>query len=181
MNKLIRAIRFASVFAAMAAALSLSSCVSTGPEPEDGGDDGDSVLASGVRLAIFDFEVKSGVPGFEAMASDVPAALAEAFIAGGIVKPVERAALEKVIGELELSLTGLVDPGTAARIGKLAGARYVLLGTAAVVGEQVRLSCRVVDVETAEIVYAGSAFGDSDQVFEIEEELADLVQDDFSK
>jgi len=135
---------------------------------------------AGVSIAIFDFAVRSSAPGYEALSVDVPAALAEAFISGGIVRPLERAALEKVIGELELSMSGFVDPATAAKVGKLAGARFALLGTTAVVGGQIRLSCRVVDVETAEIVYAKSAYGDVKDIFKIEQELAELIEKDFS-
>ena len=135
---------------------------------------------AGVPIAIFDVEVRSRAAGYEALSSDVSAALTEAFLAGGVVKPLEREALEKVLGELELSMGGLVDPGTAARVGKLAGARFVLLGTAAVVGDQVRLSCRVVDVETAEIVYAKSTYGNSKDIFKLEMDLAALVEKDFS-
>ncbi|MBU0929393.1 MAG: CsgG/HfaB family protein [Spirochaetes bacterium] len=165
--------------AAFAVALLAIGCVSDGPAPA-GDAEGEHFGGEPVRLAIFDFEVRSSVQGYEALASDVPAALTEAFLRGGVVRPLERAALEKVVSELELSLGGLVDPGTAAKVGKLAGARFVLLGQASVVGGQVRLSCRVVDVETAEIVYAGSSYGDAEDIFEIEEELADLVEEDFS-
>lgn len=173
-----RKARFLAAIASAIALLALS-CVSDGPTP-DGEGDGEAFEGEAIRLAIFDFEVKASVPGYEALASDVPAALTEAFLRGGIVQPLERTALEKVMAELELSLGGLVDPGTAAKVGKLAGARYVLLGQASIVGEQVRLSCRVVDVETAEIIYAGSAYGDVEDIFDIEEELAELVEEDFS-
>ncbi|HRW24606.1 MAG TPA: CsgG/HfaB family protein [Spirochaetia bacterium] len=170
-----------TIIAAIASAVALLalSCVSAGPAPEAEGPMARRE-AELIRLAIFDFEVRSGASGYEALASDVPSALTEAFLRGGVVRPLERAALEKVVAELELSLGGLVDPGTAARIGKLAGARFVLLGQASIVGGQVRLSCRIVDVETAEIVYAGSAFGDIGDIFDIEAELAELVEEDFS-
>jgi curli biogenesis system outer membrane secretion channel CsgG len=160
-----------------------ASCVSTEPIASNVEPTQDRKVRSfdaGVPIAIFDFEVRSSAPGYEALSSDVSAALTEAFLAGGVVKPLERAALEKVLGELELSMGGLVDLGTAAKVGKLAGARFVLLGTAAVVGDQIRLSCRVVDVETAEIVYAKSAYGNSKDIFKIEMELAALVEKDFS-
>ncbi len=166
------------VAAALAVVVFLASCASA-PEGYDPGDDG-PLLGQGVVMAVFDFEVKSGVPGYEALATDVPNALAEAFLAGGVVRPLERSALEKVFAEQELALSGMVDAGTAVRIGKLAGARFALLGTIAVVGEQIRLSCRVIDVETGEIVYAGSAYGDAEDIFEIEEELASLIEEDFS-
>ncbi len=164
------------IAAAALIAFASASCVSDGPEPGEG-EYGDEA----VKLAIFDFEVRSGAPGYEALASDVPTALAEAFLRGGVLQPLERAALETVVSELELSLGGLVDPGTAAKAGKMAGARYALLGQASIVGDQVRLSCRVVDVETAEIVYAGSAYGDVAYIFDIEEELAWQIEDDFSR
>jgi len=159
------------------------SCVSTDPVTENTEPSRNTMVYSfevGVPIAIFNFEVRSSTSGYEALAVDISAALTEAFLAGGVVRPLERAALEKVLGELELSMSGLVDPGTAARVGKLAGARFVMLGTAAVVGMQIRLSCRVVDVETAEIVYARSVFGNSSDIFKIELELAALVEKDFS-
>lgn len=164
----------------------LASCVSTGRGGSSAGEPpasrkGGSAVASGVTIAIFDFEVRSSAPGYEALSADVPAALAEALLAGGVVRPLERAALEKILGELELSMSGLVDPGTAAKVGRLAGAKYALLGTASVVGSQIRLSCRVVDVETSEIVYARSAYGDASGIFGIEMELAKLIEGDFSK
>lgn len=158
----------------------LGACATTGPE-RDTASKRDSVLDAGVMLAIFDFEVRSSASGFDALSADVPSALSEAFIAGKIVRPVEREALQKVIGELELSMSGLVDPVTAARAGRMAGARYVLLGTAAIVGNQIRLSCRIVDVETSEIVYAGSTHGDTTNIFEVESKLAKLVEEDFSE
>lgn len=166
------------IAAVLASVILLAACAS-GPEEYDAGDEG-PLLGGSVVMAVFDFEVKSGVPGYEALATDVPNALVEAFIAGGIVRPLERSALEKVFAEQELALSGMVDAGTAVRIGKLAGARYALLGTIAVVGEQIRLSCRVIDVETGEIVYAGSAYGDADEIFGIEEDLAGLIEADFS-
>jgi curli biogenesis system outer membrane secretion channel CsgG len=163
--------------------IGFASCVSTEPvvkDVEKPRDKTSRAFDAGVPIAVFDFEVRSSVPGYEALSGDVSAALTEAFLSGGVVKPLERAALEKVLGELELSMSGLVDPSTAAKVGKLAGARFVLLGTAAVVGTQIRLSCRIVDVETAEIVYAKSAYGDSKDIFKIELELAALVEKDFS-
>lgn len=171
--------RFATSLALAAALVLAVSCATTGPDSGEGGRE--AVVESGVAIALFDFEVRSSSPGYEAMAADVPSALSEAFLEGGVVRPIERAALDRILGELELSMSGLVDPATAARAGKLAGARYALLGSVSVVGAQVRLSCRLIDVETAEIVYAGSAYGDVEDIFDVEDELAGLVVEDFSR
>jgi TolB-like protein len=130
-------------------------------------------------VAIFDFEFKPQVPGYEALASDVTVALAEAFLDGAALRPIERAALYKVLDEQEFALSGLSDPALAARAGRLVGAHYIFLGSIAVVGDQARISGRLVDTETAEISWAGSATGDLEDIFEVEEKLARLVEKAF--
>jgi len=80
-----------------------------------------------------------------------------------------------------LSLSGAVDPGAAAQIGRLAGAQYVLLGSVTIIGDQARLSGRLVDVESAEIHWAGSATGYVDEIFDIEAELADLAEEELAE
>jgi len=133
-----------------------------------------------IPLAILDFEVQSAVPGYEPLAVSVPEAITEALLRGEVFIPVERSALGRILAEQELSMTGMVDANTAVKIGQLAGVQYVMTGTIAVVGEQIRLSCRIIDVETAEIVYAGSVYGEAEYIFDLGEELAELVEWDFS-
>jgi len=141
------------------------------------GDSGEEAPA----VAILDFAVQSAASGYEALASDVPNALAEAFLRSGALLPIERSSLEKILAEQELSLSGAVDPGAAAQIGRLAGAQYVLLGSVTVIGDQVRLSGRLVDVESAEIHWAGSATGYTDEIFSVEEDLAFLAEEDLAE
>jgi hypothetical protein len=64
---------------------------------------------------------------------------------------VERAALNRALKELELSSTDIVDETTAARIGKIAGARYILLTSLIKRNDEYHLSMRVVNVETSRI------------------------------
>ena len=107
--------------------------------------------------------------------------MSEAFIKGGLVVPVERRDLEKALAEQELSLSGLVDDATAARVGRLAGARYALLGSASIIDVQIRLSCRLIDIETGEILYATSVHGETKHIYTVLEELAGEVEDGFKK
>jgi curli biogenesis system outer membrane secretion channel CsgG len=175
--------RLSLVLLALAAAIAFSAC-SSGPkspaavptaEPEKA-----KVAAKG-RVAIFDFEVKGGGGAYASLSGDIPESLSESFIKGGLVVPVERKDLEKAIAEQELAVSGLVDEATAARVGRLAGARYALLGSASIIGDQVRLSCRLIDIETAEILYAKSAYGETKVLFKVLEKLAAEVEDGFSK
>ena len=110
-------------------------------------------------VAILDFEVRSGVPDYEFLASEIPSALAEAFLKGSFLRPVERSDLDRILKEQELELSDLVDEAGAIRVGRLAGARYVLVGSATIVASQVRIAARLVGVETSEIAWAGTAVG----------------------
>jgi TolB-like protein len=133
------------------------------------------------RVAIFDFEVKGGSESYASLKGDIPESLSESFIKGKLLVPVERRDLEKAISEQELALSGIVDDATAARVGRLAGARYALLGSASIIGDQARLSCRLIDIETAEILYAESVHGEAKTIFALVESLASEVQEGFSK
>ena len=53
--------------------------------------------AAAIPVALFDFEVKAPSGEFDALAGDVPAAIAEAFIRGGALRPIERESIEKLL------------------------------------------------------------------------------------
>jgi TolB-like protein len=132
------------------------------------------------RVAIFNFEVKGGGSAYGSLSGDIPESLSESFIKGKLLVPLERRELEKALTEQELALSGLVDDSTAARVGRLAGARYALLGSASIIGDQVRLSCRLIDIETGEILYADSVHGETKSIYSILETLAAQVESGFS-
>jgi TolB-like protein len=171
-----------SMFCGCAIFIAVASC-STGPKTAGSGSEAKRQVmstASG-RVAIFGFEVKGGGDAYASLVGDIPESLSEAFIKGGRVMPVERRDLEKVLSEQELALSGLVDEATAARVGALAGARYALLGSASIIDTQVRISCRLIDVETGEIVYAQSARGGTQDIYAVLDKLAAEIEDGFSK
>jgi curli biogenesis system outer membrane secretion channel CsgG len=66
---------------------------------------------------------------------------------------VERSRLREILDEQNLVGSGRVDPQTAARVGQLVGARYVITGSFIDLG-QFRLDARVIDVETGEVLRA---------------------------
>jgi TolB-like protein len=87
------------------------------------------------------------------------------------VEVVERARLQAVQKELQLGRSKAVDPSTAARLGKLAGATHLVVGTFAVMGKQMRLDGRVVEVGSGKVAIAASAEGEKDAFFELEKTL----------
>ncbi|MEO0248321.1 MAG: CsgG/HfaB family protein [candidate division WOR-3 bacterium] len=78
---------------------------------------------------------------------------------------VERSKVETILDEQEFGYSGVVDPSTAARLGKLMGADAVLISQAsdkfdAEYGSwETTVSGRIVSVETGEILYTCRARG----------------------
>jgi hypothetical protein len=73
---------------------------------------------------------------------------------------VERAELGKILKELKLSQTELVDPATAARVGKIAAAEGVVFGTAAETRQGIDVYAHFGDVETSEILASVNVYGE---------------------
>ncbi len=65
---------------------------------------------------------------------------------------VDRAHTQRLLDEQDLSAGGRVDAATAARVGRLVGARYMIAGTFIDLYGEFRIDARVVDVETGEIL-----------------------------
>lgn len=67
---------------------------------------------------------------------------------------VERAQLDKVLSELRLNLSGLVDEHSTTSAGKLLGVDAIVTGTLTPVGEETEIHCRMVQVENGRILAA---------------------------
>jgi TolB-like protein len=64
---------------------------------------------------------------------------------------VERKRLALALEELRLGTTALADETTRLRLGKIVGARWMIFGGYLVVGDQMRLDLRLVEVETGKV------------------------------
>ena len=67
---------------------------------------------------------------------------------------VERKRLALALEELRLGTTALADETTRLRLGKIIGARWMIFGGYLVVGDQMRLDLRLVQVETGKVTKA---------------------------
>jgi TolB-like protein len=88
---------------------------------------------------------------------------------------VERGRLQELLREQDLGAAGRVDANTAAQIGRLIGARYMIMGSFVDWYGDFRLDARVVDVETSEIIKTDRARGSREELFDILGELADNI------
>lgn len=64
---------------------------------------------------------------------------------------VERQRLLLALEELRLGTTRLVDETTRLKLGKMVGAKWMVFGGYQVIGEQMRLDLRLVEVETGRV------------------------------
>lgn len=84
------------------------------------------------------------------------------------VRVVERDRVQALFEEQDLAAGGRMDPATAARAGKVLGARYMLFGTFVVdPRETMRLDVRAINTETSAQEYATSITGKADRMLEL--------------
>jgi TolB-like protein len=67
----------------------------------------------------------------------------------GNFKIVERAQIEEVLKEQKLAASGAVDAGTASGIGRIMGAKLLVVGSLTKLGDSYQVICKLVDSETA--------------------------------
>jgi len=88
---------------------------------------------------------------------------------------VDRGRIQEVLGEIDLGASGKVDANTAARIGKIVGAKYMIMGGFIDWYSDLRFDARIVEVETSEIMQAKFVRGKREDMFDMVVELADQV------
>jgi hypothetical protein len=130
-----------------------------------------------LTVAVFDFESRD-----EAV-RDLGPKVATLVNANLSAEPqiitVERAELEKVLGEQELGLSGTVSPDTAAKVGHLTGAKVIVTGRVFRADKELLLVAKIIGTETSrvygELVKGGVATPISDLSAELAKKIAATV------
>ena len=133
------------------------------------------------RVAVIPFRVRASVDA-DLMQEDKESATEYVTVelekSGRFIIEERERLVELIDEQIAVGQSGLIDPSTAARIGMLEGAQYLLLGSitdvsvikkvgqvAGVGGKSFKVSidltARIVDVETGRVVLAGSGSGTS--------------------
>lgn len=132
------------------------------------------VIGPRLRIAVVEFENKTtygqrlGTASADILVTEL--AKTDRFIL------VERQKLEKIMQEQKLGMTGVIDPDTAAKVGKLLGAAAIVTGAVSEFGVKTQgsdaliveskkqvaeagVDVRIIDAETGQILYAESGHG----------------------
>ncbi len=111
-----------------------------------------------VGIAVLPFKVISHNNSLNYLSKGIPDILITTLSQADGVNIVERDRINDIIKELEFNQNDIFDDKNAVKVGKLTGSRYIITGTLTVIGDQVRIDARIVNIETGKIV---KGFGDT--------------------
>lgn len=129
--------------------------------------------------AIFAFEERDkGIKDYGAKTTDL---LVAKLSANPNIVLVERAELNKILGELELNQSGAVKPDQAARVGQLTGAKLLVLGSVSQLDKRIYLNARIIGTETGIVRAIGVDGKSADELGPLVEKLSEQVADILTK
>jgi hypothetical protein len=102
-----------------------------------------------LTVAVFDFESKDDA--VKDLGPKVASLINAQLSADPRLMTVERAELEKALGEMELGMSGTIDPETAAKIGHLIGAKVLVTGRVFNVGKETMIVAKLIGTETSRV------------------------------
>ncbi len=109
---------------------------------------------------------------FDALERGIAGMLISELSRNAAARVVERENVQRLVDEQNLGADGRVDAATAAKIGKIVGARYMIMGGFVDLYGRFRVDARIVDVETSEVIKVVR----SDPKLEKRETLFQLLQ-----
>lgn len=133
-------------------------------------------------IAVFPFSnggsYGQGKEDFDALERGIAGMMISELAQNPAARVVERQEIQRIIDEQNLVGQNRVDPQTAAKVGKLVGARYVVAGTFIDFYGDFRVDVRLVNVETGEIVKTESERMQRDHMFDIIRNVAARLMKD---
>lgn len=121
-----------------------------------------------------------GKEDFDALERGIAGMMISELSANPAARVVERQEIQRLLDEQNLGAQGRVDAATAAKIGKLVGARYMVLGTFVDFYGDFRVDVRLINTETSEVVKTESERMQRDHLFDIIRNIAARLMKDAS-
>lgn len=129
-----------------------------------------------IIVAVLDFENTSNSSEFDYLQNAIPEMLITDLLISKKIKVVEREKLKRVLGELKLSLSGAIPPEQSVEIGKMTGAKALLMGSIIKVGKFMRIDARLIDIKTSEVILGEKVeFSNEDEIIESTDRLAEQI------
>ncbi len=123
-------------------------------------------------VSVLYFDNQTSKPEYDVLRKGFADMVVTDLVAWDGVTVVERDRLEAVLTELKLQQSKSFDKATAAKVGKLIGAQYLLMGSLLMQGDStLRIDARIVTVDGGKNVASASVTGDKNTIFDLEQEL----------
>jgi TolB-like protein len=119
-----------------------------------------------------------GKEDFDALQRGIAGMMISELSQNPAARVVEREQIQRLVDEQNLGAQGRVDPQTAAKIGKIVGARYVILGNFIDFYGDFRVDVRLVNTETSEIIKTESDRMQREHLFDLIRSVATRLMND---
>jgi len=119
-----------------------------------------------------------GKDDFEALERGIAGMMISELAQNPAARVVERQEVQRLLDEQNLGAQNRVDPQTAAKIGKLVGARYMVMGTFIDFYGDFRVDVRLINTETGEVVKTESERMQRDHLYDIIRNIAARLMKD---
>lgn len=111
-----------------------------------------SASAAPRTVAVMDFSNNTGGKGLQYMSKSLPESISATLSQSKDVRVVEREHLGKLLDEIALGQTGVLDDSQVSRAGKMAKADVLIIGSYSGNPENIVLSIKAVDVASAKVI-----------------------------
>jgi len=91
---------------------------------------------------------------------------------------IDRTNVDKVINEIQFGQSGLIDDKTAKKAGKALNADILVVGNFQVYGNRVRITAKIVEVESHKILKQVQSTGIMDSIFDLQDDIALKIIDE---
>lgn len=126
------------------------------------------------KIAVLDFQLQGSRNQSEDIGKIVAEWLITAFVKEGRFDVIERRLLNRVLEEQKIGATGIVDPDSASRLGKVLGAKVVITGSVLEFQNILEVNARIIEVESSSIIAAESV--KSTSAVRLEDLVIDMAQ-----
>lgn len=106
------------------------------------------------KIAVLDFQLQGEAFTSKDMGKIVAEWLITGLVETGRFDVIERRLLEKILEEQKLGVTGIIDPTSAAQLGKILGVKTIVSGTLTSLEGIIEINARLINVDTASIIAA---------------------------
>ncbi|GAB1340976.1 CsgG/HfaB family protein [Gemmatimonas sp.] len=129
-------------------------------------------------VAVLAFDNNTGKADYDHLGKGMAAMMTSDLAAVKDLQMLERDRLAEVTKEIDAQRSAYFDSTTAVKVGRLAGAQYIVIGAVAAVDPQLRIDTRIVRVETGVIVKTARVVGPQEEFFDLQKKLVkQLVKD----